>query len=147
VRRRGAYVFGDADLSRDLGTTTVDLSRPNGVACHDSASAASPGLSAYNGSARRFTFELGGEDSFPTSVDLIRAGCPGPRDADALGFQPVASGSVPLRMLGRRAFTVGLHDAWDFSSNGYSGRNTSRFRLDLRRISMHASYRRARGIG
>jgi hypothetical protein len=147
VRRRGAYVFGDADLSRNLGTTTVDLSRPNGVSCHDTASAAPPGLAAYNSSARRFTFELGGEDSYPTSVDLIRTGCPGPRDSDALGSRPLASGSVPLTRLGRHAFTVDLHDAWDFSSNGYSGRNSSRFRLDLRRISLDASYRRARGIG
>jgi hypothetical protein len=50
-------------------------------------------------------------------------------------------------MLGRRAFGVDLHGAWAFSSNGYAGRNASRFTLDLRRVSMHASYRRARGIG
>jgi hypothetical protein len=147
VRRRGAYVFGDADLNRNVGVTTGDVTRPDGAACHDTASAASPGLAAYNASARRFTFELGGEDSYLSSVDLIRTGCPGPLDPDAIGSRPLASGSVPLRMLGRRSFGVDLHGAWAFSSNGYAGRTTSRFALDLRRVSIHASYRRARGIG
>jgi hypothetical protein len=146
VRRPGGYVFGDADLSRSLGQTTVDLSRPSGSSCHDTAHAGSPGLAAYDSSGRRFTFELGGEDTYSPAVDLIRTGCPGPRDSDAIGDRALASGSVPLQVLGRRAFTVDLHGSWGFGSNGYSGRTTSRFTLDLRRISMHASYRRARGI-
>jgi hypothetical protein len=143
LRRRGAFVFGDGSLERNVGTTTADLSRPGGVDCHDTTSAPSAGLAASN-SGQRLVFELAGEESAPAPVDLLRTGCPGPRDQDVVGFDPAATGSVPLAAFGRRSLGVRLRGAGRFSGHGYSGSHAGDFALGLERVSVRAVYRRTR---
>ena len=62
------------------------------------------------------------------------------------GFAPAARGSIPLRALGRRSISVSLRGAGSFAAHGYTGSRTADFTLGLRRISVRAVYRRARGI-
>ena len=146
IRRRGAYVNGDAELYRNFGTTTADVSRAGGAPCHDTAGVASPGLFAFR-SGNRFVLELGGEEADPASGDLLRAGCPGPRDADAIGSSPAATGSIPVTAIGRRLLQVRLRRSKSFAGRAYSGSSAADFALGLRRVSLQFAYRRARGIG
>jgi hypothetical protein len=147
VRRGGAEVFGYADLERNFGTTTADVSRPNAPACHDTSSVPSPGLEADNSGTRRLTFDLGGEEAFPFASDLVRTGCPGPRQDDIVGNPPFAiwaTGSLAVTHVGRPSLTVNTRRSADFEAHGYSGSRTANFTLALRRTSLRASYSRVR---
>jgi hypothetical protein len=147
VRRGPARVFGDGDLSRSVGTTTADVSRAGGGgACHDRASASSPGVSVYNEPRTRLRFEFAGEDAAPSPTDLLRTGCPGPREEDVLGFGSPAAGSVSMQAFGRQTITTRMRDSGRFERSAYSGTHSSDLTLGLRLVSIHASYRRARGI-
>jgi hypothetical protein len=147
ISRGPAFVFGAADLGRAFGTTTADVARSGATACHDTASAASPSVIAGNEAGRRLTFALGGEESFPPSVDLLRTGCPGPRDEDVLGLRAAAAGSIPIAALGQGSFDVRMLGSGRFEANGYSGTRSADFALRLRRISVRVAYGRAREIG
>lgn len=147
VRRGPASVYGDGNLARNFGTITADVSRDGGADCHDTASASSPGVAALNEPAKRLTFEFAGEDAYPSPDDLLRTGCPGPREEDVLGFATPAAGSVPLKAFGTRTIGVRMRDSGRFERSGYSGTHSIDLRLGLRLVSIHASYRRARGIG
>jgi hypothetical protein len=94
IRRGGAIAYGDGDLSGNPGTTTADVSRSGGARCHDTAGVSSPGVSATDVASARLRFELGGEDAYPSSADLVRTGCPGPRDEDVIGVHDIAAGSA-----------------------------------------------------
>jgi len=102
---------------------------------------------AGDGPARRLSFEFGGEDTYPSDVDLLRTGCPGPRDEDVLGLRNPAAGSVPLAALGRSSIDVRMRGSGHFRAAGYSGTRSADVALGLRRLSLRAVYRRARGIG
>jgi hypothetical protein len=147
IRRGGAIAYGDGDLSGNPGTTTADVSRSGGARCHDTAGVSSPGVSATDVASARLRFELGGEDAYPSSADLVRTGCPGPRDEDVIGVHDIAAGSVPLGVLAQRSFGVHMTGGARFASHGYSGTRSADFALDLRRVSVHAVYRRARELG
>jgi hypothetical protein len=144
IGRGQGYADAYGDLRRSLGTTTADLARPDGVACHDATRIASPGLGAsFHG--RRLTLLLGGEAAFdPTGGDLLRAGCPGPTQADAIGIRSVASGSIPFSALARRRLAVALTGAGQFRAPGYAGSRNARFTLGLQRLSARAVYSRVR---
>jgi hypothetical protein len=146
VRRGPASVFGDGDLSRSVGTTTADVSRAGGTACHDTVRAFSAGVSAYNEPRTRLRFEFAGEDAAPSPTDLLRTGCPGPREEDVLGFGSPAAGSVSMQAFGRQAVTARMRGSGRFERSAYSGTHSSDLTLGLRLVSIHASYRRARGI-
>jgi hypothetical protein len=146
VRRGPASVFGEGDLSRNVGTISADISRAGGADCHDTASAGSPGVVVLNVPAKRLTFELAGEDAFPAVVDLVRTGCPGPREEDALGPDVPAQGSVSLSAFGQSSIAGRMRGSGQFSAKGYSGTSSVDVTLTLRRVSIHAAYRRARGI-
>jgi hypothetical protein len=75
----------------------------------------------------------------------VRAGCPGPRDGDVFGDRPVAAGPLPLSALGKRRFDVRLKGAGQFSGPGFSGAQTSKFTLSLRRVVLRATYRQPPG--
>lgn len=148
VRRGPASVYGEADLSRNLGTTTADLRRADGGAgCHDTASASSPGVAAYNEPATRLTFEFAGEDAFPSRTDLVRTGCPGPREDDVLGLGAPAAGSVSMKVFGRKTMKARMRGSGRYERKAYAGTQSTDLTLGLRLVSIHASYRRARGIG
>jgi hypothetical protein len=146
IRRRGAFLTGDGDLARNLGTTSADVSRPDGAHCHDTASVGSPGLTAFE-SRRRFILQLGGDQAIPAPADLLRAGCPGPRDRDAIGSGPAATGSIPLSAIGHRTLQVRMRGSASFAGQPYSGSRSADFALGLRLVSLRAGYRRARSIG
>jgi hypothetical protein len=143
IRRRDAAVYSYGDIDYVEGTTTADLTRPGGVACHDTARNASPGIAVIN--ARTPRIVVAGEDAFSVPADdVLRAGCPGPRQRDIFGDRSFAKGPLRLRWLGRRRIDVSLAGSGQFSGPGYSGSRTARFRLELRRVSIRASYRRTR---
>jgi hypothetical protein len=144
IRRGPASAFGEARLLHDAGITTADVSRAGGARCHDSASVPSPGVTAGSFLARRLTFELGGEDVF--TAGLLRTGCPGPSDDDVAGLPNPATGSAPLSALGRRSFVVRMRGTGPLGPDGYSGTRSADFTLELRRVSIRAVYKRARGI-
>jgi hypothetical protein len=146
IRRGRGIVYGDGDLARDFGTTTADVSRSGGTPCHDTAGASAPGLAVTDAASRRLTFELGGEDAFFASADLMRTGCPGPRDEDVLGVHRLAAGSLPIGVLADRSFGVRMRGSGRFASHGYSGTRSADFTLGLLRTSVRATYRRARGF-
>jgi hypothetical protein len=139
-------VFGEGDLSRNLGAITANVNRAGGATCQDTASAGSPGVAVLNEPAQRLTFELGGEDAFPSIVDIVRTGCPGPRDEDVLGRGAPAVGSVSLAAFGQGSIAARMRGSGQFSANGYSGTRSADLTLELKRVSIRAAYRRARGI-
>jgi hypothetical protein len=144
MRRGRALVFGDGGAKRNLGTTTTDLTRPGGAPCHDTARAASPGFDAFTIKRGRVDLELGGDATIVADRDLLRTGCPGPRDEDML--QDVAAeGSLPAAALARRSISARLRLGGKFEAAGYAGSRAGDFTVLLRRVSARADYRRVRG--
>ena len=139
IRRRGAYVDSYAQVPYVFGTTTADVARPDGARCHDSVLADSPGLDVIRGP----TVELGGPDAVRAAADLLRAGCPGPRDFDAFRYGRIAAGRLRLTSLARRRLVLKLAGHHTLHGPGYSGSATARFTLELRRRSLRVNYRRA----
>jgi hypothetical protein len=146
VRRGPANVYGEGNLTSNFGTVRADMTRSGGSGCHDTASAASPGVALYTEPSKRLTFELDGEDAYPSPDSLVRTGCPGPRDEDVLGLDPTAFGTVPIGALGKRVITVRMRDSRPFSKAGFDGHYSADLTLRLERVSLDARYRRARGI-
>jgi hypothetical protein len=126
-----------------FGTTTADVTRPDDVPCHDTARVLSPGLAADVG-ARRLFVGVGGPDTQPAGADLLRAGCPGPRDADVLDGPGLARGSVPLSLLANRRFGLALTGSGRFDASGYAGSRSARFHITLKRRSARVAYRHVR---
>jgi hypothetical protein len=142
IRRRGAYVYPDADVPYVFGTTTADVSRPDGAHCHDAVLADSPGIDV----GPRSRVELGGPDAVMAAADLLRAGCPGPRDFDAFRYGTIASAPLRLTSLARRRFALRLAGARRLRGPCYSGSATGRFTLRLERRTLRVAYRRARYV-
>jgi hypothetical protein len=122
-----------------FGTTTADVTRPDGVPCHDTARVLSPGLAA-DVRRRRLVLGVGGYDTEWPSADLLRAGCPGPRDADVLSGPGLARGSVPLSRLMKRRFSLPMTGSGRFDASGYAGSRRARFRITLKRRSVRVAY-------
>jgi hypothetical protein len=114
------------------------------VSCRDAAQWEAPGIAA-SFAATRVPIELGGEEAFPTpGGDLLRTGCPGPPQFEAIGLGSFASGSMPVAALARRGVQVGLNGAGRFRDGIYSGTRQARFTISLRRVRAHASYKLVR---
>jgi hypothetical protein len=144
IRRPNAIVNAWAGWPEDVfGTTTAEVTRPGGVTCHDTARVASPGLD-MNMIKSPLWIEVGGSDAYPSDADILRAGCPGPRDFDVFRSDSVAAGPLPLSALGKRTVKVSLTGSGKFTGPGYSGTRTARFTLTLRRVVVRATYRRSR---
>jgi hypothetical protein len=145
IRRSDAYVYAFADIPDVTGATTAEVTRPGGTACHDTARVLSRGLDMIvpAGIPR---VELGGPDAYESDRDLLRAGCPGPRDFDVFGFGPAASGPLKLSSLGKRTLALTLTGSGHFRGRGYSGSQNARFTLDLHRRSLRVAYRRTRYV-
>jgi hypothetical protein len=126
-----------------FGTTTADVTRPDGVPCHDTARVLSPGMAA-GFSGRRFFLDVGGEDTDRAGADLLRTGCPGPRDSDVLSGPGLATGSVPLSLLARRRFSLPLSGSGRFNASGYAGSRRARFGITLKRRSVRVAFRHVR---
>jgi hypothetical protein len=143
VGRRHGYTDAGADLPLAVGTTTADLTRPDGVPCHDARRVGSPGL-AGSVHGRALTLRLGGEPAHPPSADLLRTGCPGPGQDDVVGARSIASGSIPLSALAGRRIAAALTSAGRFRAPGYEGLRSARFDLGLRRLRARVVYSHVR---
>jgi hypothetical protein len=144
IGRRNAIINAWAGVPDNVdGTTTAEVMRPGGVPCHDTARAASPGLD-MNGIGSPLWIEVGGVDAYPSDGDLVRAGCPGPRDFDVFRSGAMAAGPLRISALGRRTVKVLLKGSGKFTGPGYSGTRSARFTLTLRRVVVRATYRRSR---
>jgi hypothetical protein len=51
-----------------------------------------------------------------------------------------------MQAFGRQTITTRMRDSGRFERSAYSGTHSSDLTLGLRLVSIHASYRRARGI-
>jgi hypothetical protein len=142
LRRRNGIVDAYASLPYVDGTTTAEVTRPGGVTCHDRSRVGAPGLDMLV-IRKPPRLLIGGVDTYDSDGDLIRAGCPGPRDVDALGRRPIGSGPLRLSSLAHRTFDVHVSGSRQFSGPGYSGSSQSRFTLRLQRVRIHATYRRS----
>ena len=145
IGRGRAFAEGDGDPGRAFGHTVVELARPDGAPCHDTARVSPPGVYAYTLRAGRVHLELGGDANVVAGGELLRTGCPGPRDEDILPPDVVATGSMPAALLARRSVTVRLRDRRAFEGHGYSGTENAGFTVKLRRASARAQYLRVRG--
>jgi hypothetical protein len=145
IGRGRALVEGDGDPGRVFGHTVVDLTRPDGAPCHDTARVSPPGVSAYSVRAGRVHLEFGGDANVLAGGELLRTECPGPRDEDILGPDVIATGSMPAAFLARRSITARLRDRRAFKGHGYSGTENAGFTVGLRRVSARAKYLRVRG--
>jgi hypothetical protein len=145
IGRGRAFAEGDGYPGRAFGHTVVDLTRPDGAPCHDTTRVSSAGFSAYTIRAGRVHLELGGDANVLAGGELLRTGCPGPRDEDILGPDVIATGSMPAASLARRSITTRLGDRRAFEGHGYSGTENAGFTVELRRASARAKYLRVRG--
>jgi hypothetical protein len=84
---------------------------------------------------------FGGYDAIPSNADLVRAGCPGPRDGDVLDNFELGAGSVPASRLTRPSFKLSIDGGRRFRRSAFSGSSTTRFTVALRRRSVHVRYR------
>jgi hypothetical protein len=145
IGRRNALMNAWAGVPYNVpGTTTAEVTRPDGATCHDAVRVTSPGLDV-NSFKSPVWVELGGPDAYPSDGDIVRAGCAGPRDPDVFGDDSIAAGALPLSGLAKRSFKVRLKGGGQFSGPGYSGAQTSRFTLSLRRVVVRATYSRPPG--
>ena len=141
ARTDGAY----AEFRRPgfFGTTTADVTRPDGVPCHDTARVLAPALGAEV-SGGRLVALLGGDEAEPAGADLLRTGCPGPRDSDVLHNPGLPRGSTPLTVLANRRFGLPLFGSNRFNASGYAGSQSSYFNMTLKRRSVRIVYRHVR---
>lgn len=142
IRRRGAQVFPAVRIPHVFGTTTADLNRPDGTRCHDSVLADSPGLAV----GFRPVVQLGGPDAIFPAAEMLRAGCPGPRDFDAFRYGAIASAPLRRSSFARRRFTLKLAGHHALRGPGYSGPVTARLTVELERRSLRVDYRRSRDL-
>jgi hypothetical protein len=140
ARERGRVaVASDGRLRHALGGTAVTVTRPDGPDCHDSHSAKAPDFGTAIARAR-IALSLGGEGVYSPGGDLVRTGCPGPQQAEVLGSDSVAHGSVPLSALLRHRVEVPLRGHASFRDPSYSGVRRARFTVGLRREALRVSY-------
>jgi hypothetical protein len=137
---RDYSAFAEVRQPQFFGTTTADVTRPDGVACHDTARVASPGIDA-NLLPGGLTLAVGRDNQNATDTDLLRAGCPGPRDYDVLNEIGFAEGTMPLSRLLRRNFQLTMRGGGPFGVAAYDGADTGRFTVRLHRRSARFSFR------
>jgi hypothetical protein len=146
-RRKGrlrGVVATDGRLRHALGATTATVRRPGGPDCRDAHSAQAPDFSTSVAHSR-IVLELGGEGGYTLGGDLVRTGCPGPRQSEVLRDGGVAHGSLPLSALRRRSLEVPLRSpVRRFRDLAYSGARRAHFTVGLRRVALRVRYRSVR---
>jgi hypothetical protein len=130
---RGVTADGYASWLRDAGTVVSDLSRNGAPACSDSTPVAGGG-SLYFEFPRGHVRASYGTGGLQGEFDIFRTRCPGPSAVDAP--DPIAHGTFPLNLLGRRRVTLRLTRGSRFTSAGYSSRLSPDVTVVLRRTSV-----------
>jgi hypothetical protein len=137
---RDDAAYGEVRQPRFFGTTTAEVKRPDGAPCHDTARVAAPGID-INIFLGRVVLGVGRDDVPDTDTDILRTGCPGPRDYDVLQGFSFARGSMPLSRLTKRKFQLTMSGGGPFGGATYDGSNTGRFTIRLQRRSVRFKFR------
>jgi hypothetical protein len=132
---RYASAAGLATWTSSGGTISAALNRAGIPAC---AATASISRAAINIAVKReraiATFGDRDYATLPPEQDLLRTRCPGPDAADLASGKALATGSIPLRALGRRTVTFRLRQGAGTTANGYRWRTRPNLTIVLRRI-------------
>jgi hypothetical protein len=137
-RPRGVERYGIGFWEHDAGTTTAALARDGDAeaGCSDAEPLGSYGAFVLSFHGGRVEARYG--DGLNSSIeDPLRGRCPGPTLTDVTGSGALATGTVPLRDLGRRHLTLRLRTGRSYSTDGYSGVTRPDVTIVLRRVRVH----------
>jgi hypothetical protein len=132
-RPRGVKTFGFAAWDASNGSVTSELQRDGALACTDVQGIRGPNAMPIDLGRSRVRALYGQEGSVSTTTR-----CPGPVTGDVAGARAIASGSAPLRALGRRRVTLRLRHGHAFSGDGYTGSTSADLALVMRRASVRS---------